>query len=53
MLFCLLYVPCVASLGTIKKESGSILYMFQTMVFQIAVAWIVSFIVFQVGNLIL
>lgn len=53
MLFCLLYVPCVASLGTIKKESGSVLYMFQTMVFQIAVAWIVSFIVFQVGNLIL
>lgn len=53
MLFCLLYVPCIASLGTIKKESGSILYMFQTMVFQIAVAWIVSFIVFQVGNLIL
>lgn len=53
MLFCLLYVPCVASLGTIKKESGSILYMFQTMVFQIAVAWIVSFIVSQVGNLIL
>ncbi|MDY5232404.1 MAG: ferrous iron transport protein B [Faecalicoccus sp.] len=53
MLFCLLYVPCVASLGTIKKESGSILYMFQTMVFQIVVAWIVSFIVFQVGNLIL
>lgn len=52
MLFCLLYVPCVASLGTIKKESGSISYMFKTMVFQIVVAWLACFIVYQIGHLI-
>lgn len=51
MLFCLLYVPCVASLGTIRKESGSIKYMFETMIFQILVAWGVSCIVYQVGSL--
>lgn len=52
MLFCLLYVPCVASLGTIKKESGSISYMFKTMVFQIVVAWLACFVVYQIGHLI-
>lgn len=53
MLFCLLYVPCVASLGTIKKESGSIKYMFETMIFQVAIAWLVSFAVYQIGLLVL
>lgn len=51
MLFCLLYIPCFASLGTIKKESGSTLYMWKTAGFQLAIAWIITFVVYQVGCL--
>ena len=51
MLFCLLYVPCVATVATIKKESGSWSFTVKMMVFQIVLAWAVSTAVFQVGSL--
>ena len=51
MLFCLLYVPCVATVATIKKESGSWKFTMKMMAFQIILAWTVSTIVFQVGSL--
>ena len=51
MLFCLLYIPCFASLATIKKESGSALYMWKTAGFQLIIAWIITFVVYQVGCL--
>lgn len=53
MLFCLLYIPCVATLATVKRESGSTKWMAFTAFFQLAVAWGVTFIVYQVGSLIL
>lgn len=53
MIFCLLYVPCAASLAVIKKESGSWKWTTGVALFQIAVAWVLSFIVFQVGSLII
>lgn len=51
MLFCLLYVPCLASLSTIRKESGSWAFLWKTVFFQIAIAWLVSMAVFQIGSL--
>ena len=51
MVFCLLYIPCAASLATIRKESGSWAWMGFTAVFQLAVAWVVTFIVYQIGLL--
>ncbi len=51
MVFCLLYIPCAASLATIRKESGSGAWMCFTAVFQLAVAWVVTFIVYQIGLL--
>lgn len=51
MLFVLLYVPCAATIGTIKKESGSWKFTLKLMAFQILFAWIVSTIVFQAGLL--
>lgn len=51
MLFCLLYVPCVAAVATIRKESGSAKFTFGLMAFQILVAWIISTLVFQIGSL--
>ena len=53
MLFCLLYVPCVATVATIKKESGSRLFTLKMIVFQLILAWSVSTLVFQIGSLFL
>lgn len=53
MVFCLLYIPCAAALATIRKESGSWIWMGFTALFQLAVAWIVTFGVYQIGSLVL
>ena len=51
MVFVLLYVPCLAALFTIKKESGSWKFTIFAAVLMLVVAWIVSFIVYQGGLL--
>ena len=51
MLFCLLYIPCMAALSTIRKESKSTAYMLKTAAFQFATAWMVTFVVHQIGSL--
>jgi ferrous iron transport protein B len=51
MVFCLLYVPCAATIGTIKKESGSMKFTFKMMVFQLLLAYVVSVLIFQIGSL--
>lgn len=50
MVFCLLYVPCIATVATIKKESGSWKFTAGMILFQIGLAWLVSVIIFQVGS---
>ncbi len=51
MLFCLLYVPCVAALSAIRKESGSWKFTWGAIAFQLGSAWLVSTLVFQIGSL--
>ena len=51
MVFCLLYVPCVATLATIRKESGSWRWTGLTVLFQIATAWVVTFLIYRIGLL--
>ena len=51
MVFCLLYIPCAAALATVRKESGSYAWMGFVAAFQLIVAWVVTFIVYQVGML--
>ncbi len=53
MIFCLLYVPCIATVATIKKESGSWKFTFGMIAFQLLFAWTVSVLVFQTGSLFL
>lgn len=53
MLFCLLYVPCAASIGTIKKESGSMKFTLKMVLFQLLLAYGASVLVFQLGSLFL
>ncbi len=50
LVFVLLYVPCVATLGAIKHEFGSS-WAVTSAVYQTAVAWIAAFIVYQGGKL--
>lgn len=52
MLFCLFYVPCVAALSTIRKESHSTKFMLQVAGFQLLIAWCVSTLVYQIGHLV-
>ncbi|MGN6715636.1 ferrous iron transport protein B [Anaerocolumna jejuensis] len=51
MIFCLLYIPCVATLATIKKETGSLKWTGFTALFQVLVAWFITFGVYQTGML--
>lgn len=52
MAFSLLYVPCMAAVATIKKETGSWKWTGVMAVFQLFTAWVVAFIIFQAGSLI-
>ena len=52
MVFCLLYIPCTATLATIRRESST-RYMLVTAAFQLAVAWVVTLLVYQVGRLVI
>ncbi len=51
MLFILLYFPCIAVIITIKKETGSWKWSLFTALYTTTIAWVVSFIVYQVGSL--
>ena len=53
MLFVLIYFPCVAVIAAVKKESGGWKWAIITMVYTTGMAWFISFLVFQIGSLIL
>jgi ferrous iron transport protein B len=50
LVFVLLYVPCVATLGAIKHEFGKS-WAVTSAVYQTVVAWIVAFMIYQCGKL--
>jgi ferrous iron transport protein B len=50
LVFVLLYVPCVATLGAIKHEFGTS-WAVTSAVYQTAVAWLVAFLIYQGGLL--
>lgn len=50
LVFVLLYVPCVATLGAIKQEFGTS-WAVTSAVYQTVVAWIAAFLVYQGGRL--
>lgn len=52
MVFCLLYTPCMATIGTVKKESGSVKFTLFMVCFQLLLAYAAAVLVYQVGSLI-
>jgi ferrous iron transport protein B len=53
LVFAMLYMPCVATIFTIKRESASWRWALFSVGYSIALAWIVAFTVFKVAFLIL
>lgn len=51
MVFCLLYIPCTATIATIHRETESRRMTACFVFFQFAVAWVMSFIVYHIGLL--
>lgn len=53
MLFVLIYFPCIATVAAIKNESGSWKWAAFTICYTTLLAWIVAFLVHQVGSIFL
>ena len=51
MTFTLLYMPCVAAFATMRREMNSWKWTLIAVCYQTAVAWIVAFLVYQIGGL--
>ncbi len=53
MVFCVLYVPCVATLATIRSETNSWKWPLFTIFYSTATAWVAATLIFQIGGLFL
>ena len=51
LLFVLIYFPCVATIAAIKEESGSWKWGVFSIVYTTLLAWLISFVVYQIGCL--
>ncbi len=52
MIFVLLYFPCLAVVAAIRRECGSWKWAMFTLVYTTSLAWVMSFIIYNVGTLI-
>lgn len=51
MVFCLLYVPCVAAIATMKRELNSGKLTLAAIFLQLLTAWVTAVLVYQIGGL--
>lgn len=51
LVFILLYTPCISVIGTMKKEYGTKMTVF-SVCYQLVLAWIAAFLVYNIGSLI-
>lgn len=51
LMFILLYFPCVAVVAAVKKESGRWKWAIFMVIYTTAIAWIMAFLVNQIGSL--
>lgn len=50
MLFTLIYTPCLSTIATLKTESKSMGFMMLSIVWSLALAWVVSFVFYQTAR---
>ncbi len=53
MIFILIYFPCIAVIAAIRRESGHWKWAVFTVVYTTLLAWLLSFAIFQIGELFL
>ncbi|MDR2520630.1 MAG: ferrous iron transport protein B [Bacteroidales bacterium OttesenSCG-928-I14] len=53
LFFVLLYSPCIATITSIKNESGKLKWAIFTVIYTTSLAWLISFIIYQIGSLII
>ena len=51
IIFILFYFPCVATIAAIRRESGEWKWALFTVFYTSALAWVASFLVYQIGSL--
>lgn len=52
MVFILLYIPCLATVATIKKETGSYKWTAFSMGYALFIAYVLSLVIYQIGSLV-
>ncbi len=53
MVFVLIYIPCFATIATIRRETNSWKWTFFSITYSTILAWIVAFIIYQGGRVLL
>jgi ferrous iron transport protein B len=51
MVFVLLYLPCLATVATIRRETGSLRWMAFSIVYSTVLAWLAAFAVYRAGSI--
>ncbi len=52
LVFTLLYVPCIGTLGAVKRETNSYKWVAFSAIYQVVIAWLVCFMIINIGHLI-
>lgn len=52
LFFVLLYSPCIATIASIKNESGKWKWALFTVAYTTLLSWFISFVIYQIGSLI-
>ena len=53
MIFCLLYVPCIATVAAIRSCTGSLCYVARLIMIQLSIAWLASFSAYCIFTLVI
>ncbi|KEK23059.1 ferrous iron transport protein B [Bacillus gaemokensis] len=51
MFFILLYVPCLATVAVIRRETGSVKWTIFSVVYPLIIAYVLTLVIYQVGSL--
>lgn len=51
LVFILLYTPCISVVGTMKKEFGT-KFTLVSVFYQLVLAWVIAFLIFNIGSLV-
>ena len=50
LIFILIYFPCIATIAAVKRETGKLSWAIFMMFYTTALAWVLSFLVYQIGR---